>query len=65
MKQALADACVKRSREIGTGGLGLHTSDSMVVAMRMYERMGFVRDPEQDFQPPGGELVKAYRLVLE
>jgi hypothetical protein len=30
----------------------------------MYRRMGFARDPEQDFQPPGAELVQAFRLEL-
>jgi ribosomal protein S18 acetylase RimI-like enzyme len=45
--------------------LGLHTSESMQVAMRLYERMGFVRAPEYDFSPGGGELVKAYCLSLD
>jgi hypothetical protein len=30
----------------------------------MYQRMGFVRVPEYDFQPSGAELVKAYRRSL-
>jgi hypothetical protein len=34
----------------------------MRAAIRLYERMGFVRVPEQDFQPAGAELVKAYQL---
>ena len=32
--------------------------------MQMYKRMGFVRVPEFDHQPPGTELVEAYRLEL-
>lgn len=62
--KALIDECVWRARRAGAIELGLHTSDSMRVAMRMYERMGFVRAPEYDFQPEGGELVKAYRRSL-
>lgn len=62
--QALVQACIERARQIGTGGLGLHSSDSMQAAIRMYERMGFVREPTQDFQPPDGELVKGYRLPI-
>jgi ribosomal protein S18 acetylase RimI-like enzyme len=49
---------------MGARELGLHTSASMRAAMRMYERMGFVRAPEYDFRPPGAELVEAYRLPL-
>lgn len=60
----LVDECVRRARLAGAAELGLHTSASMRVAMRMYQRMGFVRAPEHDFQPPGGELVEAYRLPL-
>lgn len=60
--QLLVDECVRRARRMGAAELGLHTSASMRTAIRMYERMGFVRAPEHDFQPPGGELVTAYRL---
>jgi GNAT superfamily N-acetyltransferase len=60
--QALVDACVQRAQQQGATALGLHTSDSMRVAIRLYERMGFVRVPEQDFQPAGAERVKAYQL---
>lgn len=62
--QALVDECVRRARAMGAGELGLHTSHSLRAAVRMYERMGFVRAPEFDFQPEGAELVMAYRLPL-
>jgi ribosomal protein S18 acetylase RimI-like enzyme len=63
--EALMRECVRRARETGARELGLHTSRSMQAAMRMYQRMGFVRVPEHDFQPPGAELVEAYRLRLD
>ena len=56
--------CARRAQESGAANLGLHTSRSMHVAKRLYERMGFVRDPEHDFHPPGAELVEGYRLPL-
>jgi ribosomal protein S18 acetylase RimI-like enzyme len=62
--KALVEECVRRARAAGAAQLGLHSSRSMEVAIGMYERMGFVRAPEQDFQPPGAELVKGYRLPL-
>lgn len=63
--QALVDECVRRARESGASELGLHTSESLRAAVRMYERMGFVRAPEYDFRPAGAELVMAYRLPLD
>lgn len=63
--RALVEECVRRARRMGATELGLHTSRSMEVAVGMYERMGFVRAPEHDFQPPGAELVTAYRLPLD
>jgi len=63
--RALMDECVRRARRSGAAELGLHTSRSMRVAMQMYERMGFVRAPEYDFQPSGAEVVEAYRLPLD
>jgi ribosomal protein S18 acetylase RimI-like enzyme len=61
---ALVEECVRRARQAGASALGLHTSESLRAAIRMYERMGFVRAPEGDFQPSGAELVMAYRLPL-
>ena len=63
--RALVDECVRRARASGASVLGLHTSRSMRAAMRLYERMGFVRDPEHDFHPPGAELVEGYLLRLD
>ncbi|HNP72982.1 MAG TPA: GNAT family N-acetyltransferase [Kouleothrix sp.] len=57
---ALVDACLLRAQQSGAAALGLYTSDSMRVAMRLYEQKGFRRAPEYDFQPSGAELVKAY-----
>jgi len=63
--RALVDECIRRARENGADTLGLHTSRSMRAAKQLYERMGFVRDPEHDFQPPGAELVEGYLLRLD
>ena len=60
----MVDECVRRARFAGAAALGLHTSKSMVTAMQLYERMGFERAPELDFQPPGAEMVWGYRLKL-
>ncbi|HEU5014987.1 MAG TPA: GNAT family N-acetyltransferase [Roseiflexaceae bacterium] len=62
--RALAAECVRRARQAGATALGLHTSASLHAAIRLYERMGFARVPEDDFQPEGAELVMAYRLPL-
>ncbi len=61
---ALMEECVQRARRAGATTLGLHTSDMMRAAVRMYERMGFVRVPEFDFRPAEAVLVKGYRLDL-
>jgi ribosomal protein S18 acetylase RimI-like enzyme len=54
--------CVTRAHASGTASLTLHTTDIMQAAMRLYERMGFVRAPELDFEPAPGVVVKGYRL---
>ena len=61
---ALVEECMRRARHAGASALGLHTSESLRAGMRMYERMGFERVPEGDFQPSGAELVMAYRRIL-
>ena len=62
--RALVSECVRRAKSAGATKLGLHTSRSMSAAIRLYERMGFVRDPARDFRPPGAELVEGFRLDL-
>jgi predicted N-acetyltransferase YhbS len=62
--ELLVQECIRRLRAEGAPELGLHTATSMRGAMRLYERMGFVRAPEYDFQPEGTDLVQAYRLSL-
>lgn len=57
-------ACVQRARRSGAVVLTLHTTDIMQTAMRLYERMGFVRAPELDFSPGEDIIVKGYRLNL-
>lgn len=64
--EALIKECIYRTKSIGSKNIGLHTADFMETAMRLYERMGFARMPEFDFQPANdGIIVKAYRLSIE
>ncbi len=63
--QALVRECLRRARLAGATTVTLHTTDAMRVAMRMYERMGFVRAPELDFQPAEDLTIKGFRLVLD
>jgi ribosomal protein S18 acetylase RimI-like enzyme len=62
--RALMDECVRRGRRRGIRTIGLHTTLMMEVARGMYERMGFVRVPEYDFNPRPDVVVMAYRLDL-
>jgi GNAT superfamily N-acetyltransferase len=61
---ALMRECVRRARGAGAPALTLHTTDMMRVAMRLYERLGFVAVPELDLHPAPGLTVKGYRLSL-
>jgi GNAT superfamily N-acetyltransferase len=62
---ALMQECIRRARQAGATALTLHTAEIMQAAMRLYERMGFVRAPELDFQPTPGVIIKGYRFGLE
>jgi GNAT superfamily N-acetyltransferase len=56
--QALIEACLDRTRELGFRGLALSTPRANGRAHRLYERLGFRRDPSRDWSPvPGVELV--------
>jgi ribosomal protein S18 acetylase RimI-like enzyme len=60
--QALVQHCLDRSRELGYAGVRMSTMDKMTAAHRVYERLGFVRDPERDWSPTPGVLLLAYAL---
>ena len=46
--RALVEHCLMRARETGASVLGIHTADVLSDAVRLYERLGFVRCPEHD-----------------
>lgn len=62
--EALMRECVRRARESGAPGITLHTTDMMRTAMRLYERLGFVRVRELDLRPLPGVVAKGYRLMF-
>ena len=62
--RALMRECLRRSQVSGRRYVGLHTTEFMATARAMYERMGFERVPQFDFQPAPSVLVMAYRLEL-
>ena len=55
---------VGAARAAGAPALALHTTDLMRVAIRLYERLGFVRAPELDVQVAPALVVSGYRLDL-
>ncbi|MCL6599127.1 MAG: GNAT family N-acetyltransferase [Alicyclobacillus macrosporangiidus] len=62
---ALIKECIRRAKQTGAQYIGLHTADFMKSAVRLYERMGFKRVPQLDFEPANdGIVVKAYRLPI-
>ncbi|MDX6274759.1 MAG: hypothetical protein QOJ92_1969 [Frankiales bacterium] len=61
---ALAQASVELARELGCLRVRLSTQPAMTTAHHIYERIGFRRAPENDWEPgPGIELL-GYELVL-
>jgi GNAT superfamily N-acetyltransferase len=61
--RALLQACLDRARAAGKRRLALHTTEWMATARGMYERAGFVREPEGDAELPGVTIV-AYATDL-
>ena len=60
--RALVRRCVDRARELGLCGVAMSTQPSMTAAHRVYERLGFVRSPERDWEPVPGVHLIAYHL---
>jgi GNAT superfamily N-acetyltransferase len=61
--QALLRACLERARAAGKRRMALHTTEWMASARAMYERAGFVREPEGDAELPGVTII-AYAAEL-
>ncbi|ADU28978.1 GNAT family N-acetyltransferase [Evansella cellulosilytica] len=62
---ALVKECIHRARRRGYSEIGLHTADFMKGALKLYEKLGFKRLPEYDFEPADdGIIVKAFKLSL-
>ena len=47
---ALVRHCIERTRDVGAETLGIHTISLLTDAVRLYERLGFVRCPEFDLR---------------
>lgn len=59
---ALSRHCLGRSRALGLAGVALCSMDSMTTAHRLYERLGFRRDPARDWSPHPGVLLLGFVL---
>jgi ribosomal protein S18 acetylase RimI-like enzyme len=58
--------CLDRFREVGATGVVLSTLPEMTAAHRIYERLGFERTPERDWEPrPGLPLLAFHRDLVE
>ncbi|KQX53961.1 MULTISPECIES: GNAT family N-acetyltransferase [unclassified Streptomyces] len=61
--EALVRACVDRARALPEcARIVLSTDAKMVSAHRIYERMGFVRTPERDWEPIPDHRLRTYAL---
>jgi GNAT superfamily N-acetyltransferase len=60
----LVAACIARARAEGRVGIAILTTPQMQVAHRLYESMGFVREPSRDWEYVPGKVLWGYRLAL-
>ena len=61
---ALVGDCIERAQSAGSTALALCSLEAMAPAHRIYERMGFARAPERDWQPVPGLTLVSYLLQL-
>ncbi|WP_447008562.1 GNAT family N-acetyltransferase [Saccharothrix isguenensis] len=63
--EALVRAVIARARELGAPLLVMSSSEDMTPAHRLYQRLGFKRLPERDWQPVPGVNLMALGFSLE
>jgi ribosomal protein S18 acetylase RimI-like enzyme len=62
--KALTQACIEKAKESGLAQVILHTTLTMMTAWKMYEKMGFQRSDELDFDQSDLH-VYGFRLLLD
>lgn len=62
--RALVEACIAEARNAGRKRVRLSTRTIMAVAQRMYGRLGFRREPDDDWSPVEGVDLLGYVLEL-
>ena len=62
--EALVDACEVRARQRGASAHVICVVDRNHGAHRFYERLGFTRLPERDWEPRPGVSLQAYRRAV-
>jgi ribosomal protein S18 acetylase RimI-like enzyme len=62
--RALVEACIERARAAGRTAIGIYTRPFMTAAHRMYERLGFRRATELDWEFDPGVWLFAYWLEM-
>ncbi|WP_037304769.1 GNAT family N-acetyltransferase [Amycolatopsis orientalis] len=62
--EALTRAVIERARELGVDRVVLCSMVTMERAHRLYERLGFTRLPERDWEPHPGVTLVAFGLEL-
>lgn len=60
----LTEAALARARSMGAPEVVLHSTTRMHAAHRLYEGMGFSRDPDLDWSPVPGVDLLGFRLPL-
>jgi ribosomal protein S18 acetylase RimI-like enzyme len=63
--EALARMCLDRFRADGARGVVICSLPQMTAAHRVYERLGFRRVPELDWEPVPGVELHGYRIDFE
>ena len=64
ISRALMEECLERARQAGKSTVGLHTSELMKAARGLYEKMGFTRVPQFDYNPRPDVVIMAYKLDI-
>ena len=62
--RALTVACLDRAREDGRSGMALYTRPANGPAQRLYESLGFVRDPDRDWEYEPGHWLWAFQRAF-